>query len=142
MPALLTTQMYTASSIHLFSLAFHEPAASAAGEASRRHLQLLRGQLLHQIRRDDGHLPRWRRVSPPFLVSSAVILRTVGVTALRRISLFRRNKSPKSRRNGTERRPCRTGPVLPPPDGPFPDLTQLFDTKTNALSSLPRQQCF
>lgn len=63
MPALPTAQVHPAPSVHLLPLALHEPAASQAGQTQRRHLQLQRGQLLHQVRRDDGHLSRRRRVS-------------------------------------------------------------------------------
>lgn len=63
MPAVPAAQMHPASALHMFPLAFYEPAPASAGEAPRRHLQLQRGQLLHQVRRDHGHLPRRGRVS-------------------------------------------------------------------------------
>ena len=61
------TQVSTASTLYLFSLAFSKPETSSTSSKTKRwDFQLQCWCLLFQIRRNHGHLPRRRRVSPIF----------------------------------------------------------------------------
>ena len=61
------TQVSTASTLYLFSLAFSKPETSTTSSKTKGwDFQLQCWCLLFQIRRNHGHLPRRRRVSPIF----------------------------------------------------------------------------
>jgi len=81
--------MHAAQAVHVLQLARYEPAEAQAGEKEGPHLQLQRRQLLHQVRRDDWHLSRWRRVSflLSFLFFSFTAHREVELRDTRRVLL-------------------------------------------------------
>ena len=62
-PTLPATQVHSAQTIHVFSLALCQPTTSSTAPQTRRNLQLLARCVLQQVRRDQRHLSRRRRVS-------------------------------------------------------------------------------
>lgn len=64
-PVVPPAQVYAAQTVYVLSLAFSQPAAETTHPKKRRHVQLQPRRVLHEVRRDDRHLPRWRRVSAP-----------------------------------------------------------------------------
>lgn len=63
MSAVPPTQMHPTQTLHVFLLAFYEPAATETCPQTWWDLQLQPGRVLLEIWRDNGHLSRRRRVS-------------------------------------------------------------------------------
>lgn len=70
-PVVPPAQVYAAQTLYVLSLAFSQPATKATHTKKGRDFQLQPRRLLHQVRRDHRHLPRWRWVSPATSVRAA-----------------------------------------------------------------------
>lgn len=68
-PVVPSAQVHATPTLYVLQLAFSQPAAEETYSEERRHIQLQSRRVLHEVRRDHRHLPRWRRVSCQPLLS-------------------------------------------------------------------------